>query len=829
MRERRRRLGVLALGLGLGLPFGGVAWAADEIAVAPAPAEGIVSRVVIEGARRIEEASILPNISLRKGDVISAARIRRDLEQVYATGFFEDVRVEVLPDAVGVALVFTVTEKPAVRAINVGGNKKIDEDDIREAIDIRTFTVLNEADLQANVSRIRDLYVEKGYYLAEVNAEVVPVGDDQVELTFRMVEGRKVVVQRVDLLGNDHLAARKIKKYLQTKEGGLFPWLSSKGAFKEPSLDIDPQIIMQVYREEGYADVQVEPAKVFLTPDKRYVNVSYRINEGPKYTIGEVQVDGDFVPSEGLTEKIVLEVAQGRPVYDVQDEQWRTATGRPRLRLPPGRGPAVETGDTFKLSTVLGANGAIEDLYADQGYALVNVVPQPITHPDTKVVDILYQIETGPKMRVGRINITGNDPTFDKVVRREIVINEGEIYRGARLKASKARLERLGYFSKVEISTPRGEGDGVLDVNVQVEEQPTGTFSFGLGFSSLEQIVVSGNVSKNNFLGLGFNMAASINWSTLQQQFNLSFMDPRFLDTKWTLSFSAYSQTQQFVVNQYQRGGSLGVGRYLDRRDDVQLSLSYTIEDVGVSSIDAYKQRIMGGDLFRNGLTSTLSASLTADKRNSRMFATKGWFASAQVEMNGGVRIADDKLLTLLGGEFNFFQTQLNFRYYQPFFEEKLDRLVFRVNSSAGWQQSTDGRLIPFIHRFRAGGINSVRGYNWFSLGPTVRYGGSDDPIHADEPLIAGGTSIWVNNIEIESGLVPSAGIFGVVFFDAGNTFGDATGKGFINPLDMRASYGAGVRWRSPIGPLRFELGIPINPEPGWRTAVFDFGIGNFF
>jgi outer membrane protein insertion porin family len=211
------------------------------------------------------------------------------------------------------------------------------------------------------------------------------------------------------------------------------------------------------------------------------------------------------------------------------------------------------------------------------------------------------------------------------------------------------------------------------------------------------------------------------------------------------------------------------------------------------------------------------------------MFATKGWFASAQVEMNGGVRIADDKLLTLLGGEFNFFQTQLNFRYYQPFFEEKLDRLVFRVNSSAGWQQSTDGRLIPFIHRFRAGGINSVRGYNWFSLGPTVRYGGSDDPIHADEPLIAGGTSIWVNNIEIESGLVPQAGIFGVVFFDAGNTFGDATGKGFINPLDMRASYGAGVRWRSPIGPLRFELGIPINPEPGWRTAVFDFGIGNFF
>ena len=279
-------------------------------------------------------------------------------------------------------------------------------------------------------------------------------------------------------------------------------------------------------------------------------------------------------------------------------------------------------------------------------------------------------------------------------------------------------------------------------------------------------------------------------------------------------------------------GGTIEIGRYLDTRDDLRLSLEYTFEDVGLTSLDPFRENMLGGDLYRNGLTSTVGLNLNIDKRNNRIRATKGIFASASIALSGGFRLNDSDVLNLLGGDFNFVETRLNFRLYQPIIPNS-DMLVFRVNSSFGAIQSTDGRVIPFIHRYRAGGINSVRGFNWFSLGPTVRAtcggGCSDDPIRADDAVIVGGTQTWVNNFEIESPLVKQAGITGVVFFDAGNAFGDPWGKSGLNPLGLRLAYGAGVRWQSPIGLLRFEWGFPVSPKEGERKSVFDFSIGSFF
>lgn len=805
-------------------------WTSPAWAQPPAVVEGTVRRVVIEGNRRIEEATVLAAIGLRPGDELTPSRVRRDLKAVMATGFFDDVRVEAVVEGDGVRVTFLVDEKPAVRDVRIVGNKKIDEEDIQEVIDIRSFTVLSEADIRENVDRIRDLYVEKGYYLVEIEPRVEDVGNDQVELTFDIQENRKVIVQRIEFSGNEALSDGKVKRFMQTREGGIVPWLTNRGTFKRENLETDRLIVEQVYREEGYVDVQVGAPKVYLSPDKRYIFVSFAIEEGPQYELGEITVDGDFVPEEGLTREAVQQIIAGSTVYEIQEAQWEAATGKRPFQLFPGRnqGIALEPGEVFKLSEVSGVMMAITDLYSDQGYAFVNVVPIPDTDPERKIVDVSFLVDKGEKVRIGQINITGNDPTFDKVVRREILVNEGDIYRGSLIRASRARLERLGYFEKVNISTPRGEGDNVLDLNVQVAEQPTGSFSLGLGFSSLEQFVLTANVSKNNFLGLGYVMSAAINWSSLRRQWNVSFFDPYFLDSRWTLQFSGYSITREFQLNEYQRGGSVGLGRYLDPRDDVQLQVEYTFEDVGLTSLDPYRQRLLGGDLFRNGLTSSVGLSLNVDKRNNRIFATQGLYFSAATELAGGFRIDDERVLSVLGGDFNFIESRLNFRLFQPIIPNS-DALVFRMNSTAGWMASTDGGVIPYIHRFRAGGINSVRGYDWFSLGPTVRVLGTEDPVRADTKLIVGGTSTWVNNFELEAPLIRQAGILGVVFFDAGNAFGDPWGEGGINPLDLRLSYGAGVRWRSPIGPLRFELGIPIDPREGERTSVFDFSIGSFF
>jgi len=800
----------------------------------PVAAEGTVSRVAVSGTRRIEDAVVLAAIGLRRGESINAAKIRRDLKAVYATGFFDDVRVDLQADPDGgsddaMIVRFFVDEKPAVRNVNLEGNKKIDEDDIREVLDVRAFAVLNEAKVTSAIGEIRELYVEKGFYLADIEVLYTAVSDDQVDVTFRITENRKVVVQRVDFAGNDHLPDPKIKRFLQIKEGGFVPWLTSTGNFRSDLLEVDQQTIQAVYLEEGYLDIQVDPARVYLSPDKRYIFVSYDLTEGEQYSIGEVDAVGDFEEELGLTKEAVMEIIAGRQVADVQEDLWREEEARAnRLVDIEAKGPRLQPGEVFRYSTVNAVRTAIEGFYQDQGYAFVNVVPMPDPDPETLQANITFAIEKGDKYRIGRINITGNNPTFDKIVRREVQINEGDIYRGSLVQASKMRLQRLGFFEDVNISTPRGNAADELDLNMQVTEQPTGSFSLGMGYSNLESFVLTGNVQKNNFLGLGYVMSAAINWSGLRRQGNVSFFDPYFLDSRWSTNLSLYSTQQQFILDQYQRGGSLSVGRYLDPRDDVQLQFTYSFEDVGLNNITPFQRYILGGDLYRNGLTSSFGIGVTADKRNNRIFPTKGVLTSLRTTLSGGFRIGEEKTLSLFGGDFNMLETNFNVRVYQPLIPNS-DKMVLRVNSTVGDIRSTDGRVIPFIHRYRAGGINSVRGYNWFSLGPAMRALNSDDPVRADDRLIVGGEQTWVNNIEIENPIVRAAGISGVVFFDAGNAFGGPFGEDQLNPLDLRFAYGAGVRWRSPIGPLRFELGIPIKPQPGERKSVFDFSIGSFF
>lgn len=810
-------------------------------ATEPVPAEGTVGSVRVQGTRRIEEAAVLSNIGLRRGDRLNPDKVRRDIKSVWGTGFFDDVVVQMIEREDGaVDLVFQVAEKPAIRDVRIEGNKKLEEDDIREVMDLRAFAVLNDATVASNLRAIRDLYVEKGYYLASVDVERVPVADSQVDLVFDITENRKVLVQRIEFHGNDNVPASKLKRFLQVKEAGITPWLTSSGTFRRDQIEMDQQTLQAVFLEEGFVEVKIDPPKTYLSPDKRFIFISYNIDEGERYSFGELDVSGEFVSEEGLTAENALRIAQGTPVHVIQEETWRDYTGKrqliPDLFDVEGNAIAVEPGETFRYSTIQAVAENIASLYRDQGYAFVNVVPLSIPDPTTREVNVTFDISKGEKVRIGRINITGNNPTFDKVVRRELQVVEGDLYRGSLIQASRARLQRLGFFDEVNISTPRGDGPDVLDLNLQVSEQPTGSFSLGAGYSNQESFAVNGNISKNNFLGLGWGMSAAINWSRLRQQGNLSFVDPYFLDTRWSMSINAYSvdrrfgqfQVTNFGLNEFQRGGSLSVGRYLDARDDVKLSLEYTIEDVGLTNVDAFRSRLMGGKLYQNGITSSLGLNLSIDKRNNRINPTRGVFFNASTSLAGGFRIGPEKVLTLFGGEFNFLESRGNLRIYQPLLK-KDDTFVFRMNSSIGAIQSTDGNVIPFIHRYRAGGINSLRGFYWFSLGPSIRAVDSDDPQRADDRIIVGGTQTWVNNVEIEAQIIRSAGVKAVVFFDFGNTFGDPWGQNNLSFRDLRTAVGAGVRWQSPIGPLRFEYGIPLKPYPDERKSLFDFSIGSFF
>jgi outer membrane protein insertion porin family len=847
----RRCLVGLALSAGL-LSAPSVADAQQLDAAAPAIVEGKIIDVQLKGLRNVEEAAVLAVMATRAGALANPRTIQRDIKAIYRSGFVDDVVVEVEPAEGGIVVTFLIDEKPAIREVKVAGNKKLDEDALFEVIDITSFSVLNEADLKANIRRMRDKYLEKGFYLVEIEPVIREVDDDMVELTFDIVENRKVLVQKVEITGNENIPDRKIKKFLQTREAGMLPWLSNTGTFNEFAVQDDTQIVRQVLMEEGYYEAEAEPAQVYLSPDKRFIHVTINVNEGPRYKLGKIKIEGDFVPEEGLTRDAAQQVIAGQNARDL-NARWKQARadvgegaplpegweepGRELLNFDPGH-PAMEVGDWFKLSTLQATMAEISDLYGDQGYAFANVIPDAKPDPETGVMDITFRIQRGEKVRIGRIDISGNSPTYDKVIRREIPINEGDVYSGSAVRESKQRLDRLGYFEEVRITTPRADAPDELTMKVDVSEQPTGSFSVGAGFSNIENFMFTMNVSKNNFLGLGYVMSTAAQVSRQRQQWNLQLFDPYFLDTRWTLSLNGYSIDRQFIENEYQRGASISVGRYLDRRDDMRLTFDYTYENTGLRNLDSYKLRVLGGQLYRNGITSTGGLSFILDKRNNRIQPTRGVYTTASVALSGGFRSDEDTLTQVFGGDFNFVESKANVRLYQPLLESEM--LIFQANMSLGHILSTDGSVLPFIHRYRAGGITSVRGYDWFTLGPQIRasgfkdsaqtiFQGTEDPQGPDDRLIVGGTESWINNFEIVSPIIRQAGISTVVFFDAGNAFGDVWGNGHINPLELRTAYGAGVRWLSPMGPLRFEYGIPINPRPDERRGVFDFSIGNLF
>ena len=808
----------------------------------PTIAEGTVVTVQFKGYKNIDVAALYNAVTVREGMLLTPSLVRSSIKGLYASGNIDDVLVDVTDGVI----TFFVTEKPAIRSWKIRGNTEFGEDILEELVEEANPRVVNESEIAKITRQMREKYLEKGYYLVEIKTIYDPVAPGLVELIFDITEKQKVAVKQLKLTGNKHVPSSKIKMYLQTRPAGPLPFLMGSGTFNEMLLENDLNIIRSVLMEEGFAEAKVDPPHTFLSKDKRFIYISINIDEGKRYRLGDISVKGDLDPKDGLSERALQKIIAGSTAKALTeqwnksqdpDSNWEEAE-KPLLSFQ-GPKAALKKGDTFKMSALQIVMKELSDFYGDRGYAFANVIPQRKPNKETGEIDIIFHIQKGKKMRIDRIDFTGNDPTVDKVIRREIPFAEGDLYSGSGIQEARMRLMRLGFFEDVNITTPKATSPDELNLNIDVVEQPTGSFSVGAGFSNLENFMFNANISKNNFLGKGYTMSVAANLSSVRQQGNLQLYDPYFLDSRWTLRVHGYSISRQFIEDEYQRGGSIAVGRYLDKRDDLRLEFNYTFEDTGLTSIDAYKEKLLGGQLYRNGLTSTAGISFVADKRNNRIMPTRGIYSVLSASLSGGLPGGDGELLSLLGGDFNFYELKYNIRFYQPLVESEL--FIFRYNGTLGYLGSTDGKIIPWIHRYRAGGINSIRGYNWFSLGPSLRaqgsnsnstqsfFAGSDDPDSAEDRLVVGGTQTWINNIEIESPVLKAAGVSLVVFFDAGSAFGDPWGQGNINFSDLRLSYGGGVRWVSPMGPLRFEWGFPINPRPGERESVFDFSMGSLF
>jgi len=790
---------------------------APSVGVAASPAIGqVVQEIRVVGNQKVETEAILDNISIRAGDTLRSEAVGQAIRDIYRLRYFRHVRVEY--DEVeggGVIITILATEKPAVREVVIEGNKKVTTDDIKEVMTIRPFSILDKAKISSTVRKIEDLYLEKGFFLAEVTHRLEQGSGNEVVVHFDIRENKKVLVKQIKLVGNKALKDGYIKQRIQTKGAGIFPGIGETGTYRRDVLETDTEIISYLYSAFGYVDAKVSKPEVFLTPDKRWVYVTIHIDEGEQYRVGTIEIAGDE-----------LDDATGEIVATHDDL-------RDLLKSKPGAVyNRIEVGEDVQT---------VVDRFSDEGYAFANVIPIPRQDRERKVIDLSFDIQKGNVIHLEDVVITGNLATWDKTIRREVTMIEGKTFRGRQVEHTRRRLERLGYFETVSITTPRGDGDDSLDLAIDVAEKPTGTFSIGAGFSSVESFVFTANISRANFLGLGYTMALSANISlgknlkergffqgeNSQQQVSFQIFDPYFLDTRWTASFSLYSVNRTYLYSEFSRGMNVSFGHYLDKKDDdAQFSLKYGIETVGLTNLLPAQRQAYGGQLYRSGTKSTLTASLIVDKRDNRITPSKGWYLTGSAEFAGGFRIDPERVVKVLGGDFNYLRLQFNSRLYYPL---GTPLVVLRYNFSLGWIHTLDGSLVPFTERYRSGGINSIRGFAPLSLGPQIRHLVNSDPNHSARSSAVGGTASIVNNIEIEFPVIPPAQVRGVVFVDIGNAFGGLYGNEAPSIEGMRASAGFGIRWRSPMGPLRFEWGFPIDRKPGEKPQVFEFTIGSFF
>lgn len=749
-----------------------------------------IKAIEVQGSRKIEKDAILAKIGSRPGEMLSKEKIRQDIQDIFSLGFFYDLKVDSEPTEGGVKLVYRVVERPTVSEIVFEGNEELKTEDLLETSQLKSFEILDLSHIRTAKDRILKSYEDKGFYLAKITETVTDISPGEtVKLTFKVVENEKVKVQKITFLGNNKVAENFLKDRLETKEGGFFSFFSGSGSFKQDAFDRDVQRLRFLYFNEGYVQVKIDRPILTVTPDRRSIYITFRIDEGEQFNVGDVEFSGDLLYS--------------------RDELFATTV--------------IEENKVFSYEVLQKDLGELQAKYGDLGYAFANVIPRTRINEKERKVDVVFEFDKGQKVFFGQITVVGNSKTRDKVVRRELRIKEGELYNETRKRQSVERIQRLGFFDEVNFkqSTDPATPD-VLQLDIVVKERNTGSIQIGAGYGSASGLSLQGKVDQANFLGKGQKLGASVALSDGQSTYSLSFTEPYFRDTEWSLGYDLYrDSSNRYEYTQTSTAGALRFGHPIG--EDVNASVSYKLEKTELGTVtDSAGVVITDTTLFPfetvQGVASSVTGRLEYDTRNDRFTPSKGIYTFTQLEYAG------------IGGDLNYTVSQNSYRYFKKIFWD----VVWRNNLNYSFITSHNvNREAPFNRLFLLGGSNSLRGFRWGKVGKTrfsqSRFNDSrfvtafPDPnerrLQAEIPY--GGTKQLLYQMEFEFPLIAEAGIKGVTFFDVGQAEDEITSDNFYSGM------GFGFRWFSPIGPLRFEWGFPIRKsEKSPDSTVFEFMIG---
>jgi outer membrane protein insertion porin family len=737
-----------------------------------------VGKIEVQGQKRIERAAIIAKLATRESETLTQENVRTDIYNIFAMGYFDDIQLqgESMPDG-RVLVTYLVRERPVIAKIDFEGNEKLSSSDLKDVIKLKQWAILDINKVKEDEALIQKHYEDKGFYLAKVSFEIKPIQPDQVELIYRINDYDKVQIKKITFLNNKFFTDEQLKSLLaETREGGFLSFITNTGSFKEAAFKQDLQRLTYWYLDHGYIKFKYENPVVTVSDDKKWLFITIYVDEGIQYQIGNVNFGGDLLFSK---EELNAD-----------------------LSLNPN--------DTFSISKRNLDIQRLTEKYQDLGYAFVNVIPKMDIHDDTKTIDIEYTFEKGSLVYFREINVLGNTKTFDKVIRRELKIHEGELYSGTKLRQSRENVERLGYFAPGEVVfntvTPKGKLD-VVDVEISVKERSTGTITLGAGYGSFQGFFFTSQVSEINLMGRGQTLSLSGQYTIIQQNqsLNLGFTEPYTFDSRWTTGFDVYAV--KFPIPYRYITSKLGFDVRLGH-PIVEFTNAYiTYKHEGIQ--DLYPDPSVSPDIVEadSGVISSLILQVIRDKRNNRFETSAGNYQSASLETAG------------IGGDKKYFKWVVNNRIYQRIIGD----LVFRNSVELGQIQGYGGVAVPPSQKFYLGGPNNMKGFQLFQLGP-VRNITTSSGINVLQPQ--GGNVEAFSLFELEHPIVREAGIKAVVFFDAGNTWERFPSGSLDDPFVIRADYGFGFRWFSPIGPLRFEWGFPIRPKQNEQSPVFQFFIG---
>jgi outer membrane protein insertion porin family len=740
----------------------------------------VVKKIEVEGLQRISVGTVFNYLPIHPDEVVDEAATARALKALYKTGFFKDIALE----RDGDTLLILLVERPSIASLKFEGNDAITKEQLMDNMKALGFSegkIFNRALIDKVVLELKEQYMAMGKYSVRVTPEILQLERNRVDVLVKIKEGDESSIQHLNIVGNKVYSDYELKALFELGERPLITLFSSQDQYAREKLAGDLERLRSFYMDRGYINFSIDSTQVSITPDKSGVYITINLSEGEQYRVRDIKVSGETIlPKEDI-----------------------------RKLIP------IESGEIFSRSTVAASNEKISQKLGELGYAFANINPIPELDDESREVDLNFFVDPGHRIFVRRINISGNERTKDEVVRRELrQIESGWISTG-NVKRSRERLDRLGFFQEVSVNTPTVAGaSDLVDLNIKLSENETnGTFSAGVGYSDGQGVTLSTSVSQKNFLGTGESFNMNINTSSANTVYSFSMTDPystlngvsRTLGLSYRKADASELDSADYTTDTF--GGSISFGvpiseyntfRYGFNIDRTKVNTSATTSTV---ITDFCSSATTLSDCSFN--TYKVSASIDHDTRNRFLFPTKGSITSlsavAAIPVNDSL---------------SFYKSQISHKSYLPLYK----KVTFSTRGELAYAGAIGDSVLPPFDFYRAGGADSVRGYSAYSMGTIGTFDADGKSIGGDMRLLANAELIFPPPFSEQNDSMRIS-----IFLDAGNVFKRSYG---FDAAELRYSIGAALAWITPVGPLKFSFGVPMNKQPGDQLESFQFTIG---